>query len=372
MSEKSFWTFIPQVKSPRRPIHRHNTDKPHSVQEEVVEEEDAEKGDADNAVEENSDGADNVVEEKRDGADNEVEEIGDSEKRDGADNEVEEIGDSEKGDGNKVEDCNALDKNSELLYVHQHVETANLVRKLDMYEAKAEQYKKKIKLLNQNNRRYKKKNLNLKSILKECVSKGFFNEDSLQILYKAAGPHTDFIDRQLCRANESYSPELRKFALTLHFYSPRAYKYVREAFNFCLPHPRTISRWYQHVEVEPGFTSEAMKALTRKVESSKWPLFFALTFDEMAIRQHIEFDGKKFHGYVDVGLDIEDDALPIAKEALVFMVVCINAQFKIPVGYFLCNGLNGEQKANLLKQCLILLHEHKVDIVSCTFDGLSI
>lgn len=40
--------------------------------------------------------------------------------------------------------------------------------------------------------------------------------------------------------NEQYPPELRSFALTLHFYSLKAYDYVRETFDTCLPHPSTL------------------------------------------------------------------------------------------------------------------------------------
>jgi len=39
-----------------------------------------------------------------------------------------------------------------------------------------------------------------------------------------------------------YDPELRRFALTLHYYSPRAYNYVRRKMNKCLPHPKTLSK----------------------------------------------------------------------------------------------------------------------------------
>lgn len=34
---------------------------------------------------------------------------------------------------------------------------------------------------------------------------------------------------------KKYSPEMRQFALTLHYYSPTAYEFVREVFIFCLP-----------------------------------------------------------------------------------------------------------------------------------------
>ena len=44
--------------------------------------------------------------------------------------------------------------------------------------------------------------------------------------------------------------------------------------------------------------------------------------DEMSTRKHVQWDGKKYRGFVDLGTDIDDDLLPEATEALVFMAVC--------------------------------------------------
>ncbi|EZA46655.1 THAP domain-containing protein, partial [Ooceraea biroi] len=94
-----------------------------------------------------------------------------------------------------------------------------------------------------------------------------------------------------------------------------------------------------------------------------------LMLDEMAIRQHIEYNGKQFVGYCDVGNNITSEECSIAKEALVFLVVGINELWKIPVAYFLINGINGEQKANLIIQCLLLLHDCGIHIKTVTCDG---
>jgi len=75
--------------------------------------------------------------------------------------------------------------------------------------------------------------------------------------------------------------------------------------------------------------------------------------DEMAIRQQVEWDGKKLRGYVDYGTEIDDDGVPVAREALTFLVVGINHSFKLPVGYFLIDGLSGTQRANLIIQWLM-------------------
>ncbi|VEN63408.1 unnamed protein product [Callosobruchus maculatus] len=67
-----------------------------------------------------------------------------------------------------------------------------------------------------------------------------------------------------------FSPELRNFALTLHFYSSAAYKYVRKIFGTkVLPHPRTISKWYSDLDGTPGYSAEALHAIKIKVDIEK-------------------------------------------------------------------------------------------------------
>ncbi|KAF2880708.1 hypothetical protein ILUMI_25468 [Ignelater luminosus] len=68
-----------------------------------------------------------------------------------------------------------------------------------------------------------------------------------------------------------------------------------------------------------------------------------LVFDELSIRKHIEWTGKKFTGCVD----FDADTLPKAKEVLLFMLVYVNGSWKIPVGYYLLNGFCATGKASL-------------------------
>lgn len=79
--------------------------------------------------------------------------------------------------------------------------------------------------------------------------------------------------------------------------------------------------------------------------------------------------GKKYQGYIEMGTGLDDDSIPLAKEALVFMVVGINHSFKLPVAYFFIDGLSGKERAGLVQQCLTRLHDAGVDVVSLTFDG---
>jgi len=78
------------------------------------------------------------------------------------------------------------------------------------------------------------------------------------------------------------------------------------------------------------------------MSNSNDTLLAALMIDEMAIRQQMEFDGKKFYGHCDIGDNIASDESSIAKEALVFLVVGINKLWKMPIAYFLINGMHGE------------------------------
>lgn len=51
--------------------------------------------------------------------------------------------------------------------------------------------------------------------------------------------------------------------------------------------------------------------------------------------------------------------------------MCINAPWKLPIAYYLINGISTEQKGNLVTQCLIAIQEAGLLIVSITYDGLS-
>lgn len=102
------------------------------------------------------------------------------------------------------------------------------------------------------------------------------------------------------------------------FFSPRAYSFVRKQFNSVLPHPRTLSKWYASVNAEPGICIEALNTLKLKCDNSANPVYCALIIDEVAIRKHVEWDGYKYHGYVDFGAQLNDESLEMATECLVF------------------------------------------------------
>ena len=138
------------------------------------------------------------------------------------------------------------------------------------------------------------------------------------------------------KRQQVFPPSLKKFATTLHFYSPKAYKYVGNTFIKCLPHLITISKWYRNIDFSSGINKVSLQTIKCKVESMKKArsmndILCNLVMDEMSIKKAVELVNDREYGYVDIG-DAKD-----GKEAgnvLVVMVVCENGKFKIPVSHY--------------------------------------
>ncbi|VEN64055.1 unnamed protein product [Callosobruchus maculatus] len=231
--------------------------------------------------------------------------------------------------------------------------------------------KKTIKFLQQKNRHLLRKINSLQALNLHLRRKDLISESAEHTLNNSLTESAQALFNRILqrRTTKKFPPALRKFALTLNFYSRKAYNYVRSTFNNVLPHVKTISKWYATIESSPGFMKEAFNALKNIASQQNYKICCNLVFDEMSIRHKVEWDGYKTYGYIDLGLDVESENLEEAKEALVFMVVALNGTWKIPVAYFLINKLCASEKANLLLNCLEFVHETGVEIVSVTFDG---
>ncbi len=82
---------------------------------------------------------------------------------------------------------------------------------------------------------------------------------------------------------EHYSPEMRAFALTLKFYSTKAYSYPR--LKLGLPSLTTIQKLFSNLDGLPGVIEEAFKALAAKAkaEEGKREIIAAVMLDDMKI-----------------------------------------------------------------------------------------
>lgn len=177
------------------------------------------------------------------------------------------------------------------------------------------------------------------------------------------------------RDERMYSEEIRAFCLTLHYHSPRAYNYIRTKFDNHLPSISTIQKWYASIKSLPGFINESFEILEKKVneyEAKNKKLICCLVRDEMAIRKQSQWNPykSKFEGFVDMGEKVTaEGVLPLAKEALVFLVSGVEEDFKLPLTYFFINSLNTDQSAFITNQMLIRLGEIGVEIAAITMDG---
>lgn len=118
-----------------------------------------------------------------------------------------------------------------------------------------------------------------------------------------------------------YSDTMKQFSLTLHFYSPKAYKFLRK--HFPLPHPNRLKSWISQVNCQPGYLDEVFTFRYLK-ENKDNPSFAdlrecSLLFDSMSIRKQLIWDKSKqcFTGNVDFGGIATPDSDELAKEALV-------------------------------------------------------
>lgn len=126
---------------------------------------------------------------------------------------------------------------------------------------------REVKTLRQTKKRYWQKIYSLKTIIEQLKNKNLLNDDASCILARSVGCAKQLFERQIKilsnkLTTKKFNPQLRSFALTLNFLSPKAYKYVRKEFDLALPHESTISKWYQTINGAPGFTDESFRALS--------------------------------------------------------------------------------------------------------------
>lgn len=250
-------------------------------------------------------------------------------------------------------------------------------RKGDALEGYALSYKKKLKIEKQRNRRLAARVVSLTDIVKDLRKKNFVSDSCAEMLDNSfSGVPLQLMKRLLQKKGqgESFHPSLKAFAITLQFYSTKAYNFVRDTFGLGLPAITTIRGWLRSVDGNVGFNDSVMRSLGQKVAEARKQdseVLCALMLDEMAIKKNIEFDGKKTIGFVDIGNGVTDDSAPPATQALVFMLVCVNGSWKVPVGFFFIHGMTGHEKANLIRECLHQLDDVGVKVISVTCDGPS-
>lgn len=190
------------------------------------------------------------------------------------------------------------------------------------------------------------------------------------------------------KKGSKYPESVRSFCLSVHFYSPRAYEFIREAFENNLPSVSALKKWYANCNVlcQPGvtqFSLDVIKKLSNEMAKEGKSMVCSLAFDEVHIRKNIQFvqprsEVGRFLGFIsygntenlnETGVDSNNVNKQIANQAIVFMINGINCNIRVPVAFHFINSLNYEQRANLLLEVVHAVSECNVEIANITFDG---
>lgn len=188
------------------------------------------------------------------------------------------------------------------------------------------------------------------------------------------------------KGNEPFSEAVRTFCMSIHYYSPRTYVYLREKFNNNLPHSTTLRQWLNNsnIDAAPGLLNcalDVVQSRAQKMRETGKVLICNLVFDEMAIRKNIQWCQRTrcFVGYAtfgahaldpnDVNTDETPDDFPVANQAIVFMLSGISDYFQIPIAYYFIRSLDADYRLELLNLIIEEVTKRDIRIASITFDG---
>lgn len=175
-----------------------------------------------------------------------------------------------------------------------------------------------------------------------------------------------------------YNPNVRNFALVLSLKSKSAYKWIRKKVSNRLPAVRTLRTWNANsnanCSTESGFNSQTistLKVLADKKKAIEKELYVSLSYDEVSIRQHVQWihSAKQFNGFVNYAKR-DDDEVPVANYALFFLVTLVESGESMIFAYFLIKYLNAIEKSELIKNVIGEINNTGCYLLSIAFDGL--
>ena len=241
-------------------------------------------------------------------------------------------------------------------------------------------FKRKIATLQKKVRRQENKMSKMSEAISQLEEKNMISESGSNVLReKFSGLSLSLFENEMANEGRSkyaqhYSEEIKKFALTLHFYSPRGYNFLRDQLH--LPSPRSLQRWTSSVNCTPGFFLDVFKELGQRASKDLKYKDCALIFDGMHIKSRSFYIKNKgcYEGFVDFGqdLDIQTENDTMATEALVFLLVGMKARWKYPCGYFLINKIDASIQSRLVEIALDLGFENGLNIHTITADGTNV
>lgn len=241
-----------------------------------------------------------------------------------------------------------------------------------------ETLKRKIRSLQQQVRRTKARQQTMADVIHELQQKQIIEPDDAEVM------HSKFNGIQLSIFRDTknnvscapcgrrYSDPVKEFATTLHYYSPKAYQYVRSILP--LPNPSLIRKWSSVLECDPGFVKEAFESLGKEASTCPEKKDCFLVIDAMSTRKQSLWDPKqdKYVGFVDYGPIASEKPNTLASEAVVFLLVGARSHWKCPIGYFLADKMSSKNQAQLVRIALQMAAETGLRVWSITTDGTSV
>ena len=251
-------------------------------------------------------------------------------------------------------------------YCFPDTELNTLKRKYEQEKKKANELSKKLRLAR---KQIAQKKVAINKLLSELQEAKLINdEDKTEMEHCFSDLQIELTSSLVPR---QYSEELKNFACTLNLYSSKAYEFVKKKLN--LPSQRTLRRWMENINGNPGICTQIFDVLKKGVdENNRAYKYCTVIFDSMSIKKYIEWDAKSnsMVGVIDYGRgNLEGDTLPMATEVLVVMAVGILGQWKAPLAYFFVDKIKSHVQARLLQSILEHLTEINVEVVGLICDG---
>ncbi|CAG9783931.1 unnamed protein product [Diatraea saccharalis] len=216
------------------------------------------------------------------------------------------------------------------------------------YQARAYQYK--IKALQSNLCRLRKKTQSLKQRLvnAEKISNDVYFQHVIANMKK---PAQIFIQMQKQAKKDAkgrrFSTEEKILCLSLFKKSAKCYRLLSKYFT--LPSSRTMKRVLSKIKISEGINKIIFEKIKHSMNDQEVPdRLCTLIFDEMSITPQVFYDSSadKFSGFASN----QDTAF--ADHALVFMVKGVKKHYKQPVAYYFTSGLKKNELKELIKSVI--------------------
>ena len=188
-----------------------------------------------------------------------------------------------------------------------------------------------------------------------------------------------------------WHPLIIRWCFQLHSTSPKAYQMLKDSGVLTLPSNRTLRDYSNCFKADVGFDSNFLDVvkkdfLTRNnpKESDAW---VGIIHDEVSLRQDLVFDDAgRLVGFVDLGstqncidrleysLSSEDGSSFLPDEAthmLVFIVVSLFSDWKMPIAFFPTTTVKSFALFNIFWKCVEELEVRDFNVLTTTCDGAS-